>query len=153
MTITLRIVRKSLIGAFLLIALIADWTILAPTAPAQYSATDLASALSATSAGSAINSGVFGTSIPSIGSGNANPLTPNPSLLAVPPFGTAPPTVDFYVGLPNTPASLIYAWNFGDGAESYLPAQPYMLHVYQNPGRYMCEVELLTAQGLSQQSR
>lgn len=74
---------------------------------------------------------------------------PNASLLAVPAFGTAPLTVDFYVGLANTPGPLIYQWNFGDGAEVLLPASPYMLHVYQHPGTYLCELELTTPQGVS----
>ena len=142
------LVRKTVIGAFLLIALMGEWTILATTASAQFSATGPVSAPSAISAGSAISFGVFGTPTPSIGSGNPNPVPPNPSLLAVPLVGTAPLTVDFYVGLPNPPASLIYAWNFGDGAGSFLPAEPYMLHVYQNPGTYLCEVQLVTAQGI-----
>jgi PKD repeat protein len=76
-------------------------------------------------------------------------VLPNASLLAVPVVGTAPLTVDFYIGLPNTPGSLLYEWNFGDGAESFLPAEPYMLHVYQNPGTYICELELVTPQVIS----
>jgi hypothetical protein len=74
---------------------------------------------------------------------------PNPSLLAVPAFGSAPLTVDFYVGLANTPGPLIYQWNFGDGAEALVPANPYALHVYQHPGTYLCELELTTPQGIS----
>jgi hypothetical protein len=44
--------------------------------------------------------------------------------LAVPIVGNAPLTVDFFIGLANTPGSLLYEWNFGDGAESFLPAEP-----------------------------
>ena len=141
----LRIIRKTAIGVFLLMALIVESTILATDASAQGFATDPASSSTPSSAASAINSGVSEFSTLPIEPGN--PVPPNPSLLAVPVVGTAPLTVDFYVGLPNTPGSLIYAWNFGDGAASYLPAQPYMLHVYQNPGTYLCELELVTAQG------
>jgi PKD repeat protein len=45
--------------------------------------------------------------------------------------------------------SLIYEWNFGDSVESFLPADPYMIHVYQHPGIYTCELELTNAQGQS----
>ena len=86
---------------------------------------------------------------PPIGTSNPSQAAPNASLLAVPVVGTAPLTVDFYVGLANTPGSLLDEWNFGDGAELFLPAQPYMLHVYQHPGTYMCELELVTAQGIT----
>ena len=141
----LRIIRKAAIGVLLLMALCAESTILAMAASSQGFATDPASAPTPTSAGSAINSGVSGASTLPIGP--SNPVPPNPSLLAVPVIGTAPLTVDFYVGLPNTPGSLIYAWNFGDGAAAYLPSQPFMLHVYQNPGTYLCELELVTVQG------
>lgn len=139
------IIRKTATALFLLMALIAQSTILATAASAQANANDPASSSTPSSAASAINSDVSGASTVPIGPGNQVP--PNPNLLAVPVIGTAPLTVDFYVGLPNTPASLIYAWNFGDGAAAYLPSQPYMLHVYQNPGTYLCELELVTAQG------
>jgi PKD repeat protein len=130
-------------------ALMAGLTILVTAASAQDYATGPASSPSPSSAGSAINSGASGTSIPPIGAGNPSQPQPNASLLAVPVVGTAPLTVDFYVGLANTSGSLLYEWNFGDGAESFLPAEPYMLHVYQNPGKYMCELELVTPQGIS----
>jgi PKD repeat protein len=149
MTMDLHIVRKTVIGVFLLMRLMAEFTILATPASAQDYATGPASAPSPISAGSAINSGASGTSIPQIGDVNPSQVPPNASLLAVPAVGTAPLTVDFYVGLANTPGSLLYEWNFGDGAESFLPAEPYMLHVYQNPGAYMCELELVTPQGIS----
>ena len=148
MTMDLHIIRKTVIGVFLLIALTAALTMLATAAFAQVYATGPASAPSPISAGSAINSAASGTPTP-IGSGNPNQVPPNPNLLAVPVVGTAPLTVNFYVGLPNTPSSLLYEWNFGDGAESFLPAEPYMLHVYQNPGTYKCELELVTPQGIS----
>jgi PKD domain len=141
MTMNLHIVHKIVIGLFLLIALMAEG------ASAQNYATGPASPPSTISSGSASDSGASGRSIPPIGSVTPNTVPPNPNLLAVPLVGTAPLTVDFYIGLPNVSASLIYAWNFGDGIESYLPAEPYILHVYQNPGTYMCEVELVTAQG------
>jgi PKD repeat protein len=149
MTMNLNIVRKTVIGVFLLMALMAELTILATAASVQDYATGPASAPSPISAGSAINSGASGTSIPPIGAINPSQVPPNASLLAVPVVGTAPLTVDFYVGLANPPGSLLYEWNFGDGAESFLPAEPCMLHVYQNPGTYMSELELVTPQGIS----
>jgi PKD repeat protein len=149
MTIDMHIVRKIVIGIFLSLALVAELTILAMATSAQVYATGPASAPSPISAGSAINSAASGTSIPPIGGVKPSQAPPNPSLLAVPVVGTAPLTVDFYVGLANTPDSLVYEWNFGDGAESFLPAEPYMLHVYQNPGTYICELELVTPQGIS----
>jgi hypothetical protein len=91
------------IGVFLSIALLAELTILATVTSAQDYATGPASAPSPISAGSAINSGASGTSNPAIGSVNPSQVPPNPSLLAVPIVGTAPLTVDFYIGLPNTP--------------------------------------------------
>src|SRR5713226_9084722 len=119
MRMDLHIVRKTVIGVLLLMALMADLTVLA-TASAQDYTTGPASAPSPISTGSAINSGASGTSIPPIGAVKPSEVPPNPSLLAVPVVGTAPLTVDFYVGLVNTPGSLLYEWNFGDGAESFL---------------------------------
>jgi len=149
MTIDMHIVRKIVIGVFLSMAPMAELTILATAAPAQDYATGPASAPSPISAGSAINSGASGTSNPPIGAVNPSQVPPNPSLLAVPIVGTAPLTVDFYIGLPNTSGSILYEWNFGDGAESFLPAEPYMLHVYQNPGTYVCQLELVSPRGVS----
>jgi PKD repeat protein len=149
MTIDMHIVGKIVIGIFLSLALVAELTILATAISAQDYATAPASAPAPISPGSAINSGASGTSIRPIGCVTPSQAPPNPSLLAVPVVGTAPLTVDFYVGLAKTPDSLVYEWNFGDGAESFLPAEPYMLHVYQNPGTYICELELVTPQGIS----
>ena len=143
------IARKTLISAFLLMALMAELSILTTVSSAQDYTTGPASVLSPISAGSAINSGASETSIPPIGTVNPTQAPPNASLLAVPVVGTAPLTIDFYVGVANTPGPLLYEWNFGDGAESFLPAEPYMLHVYQNPGTYMCELELVTPHGSS----
>jgi PKD repeat protein len=143
MTMNVHILRKTVIGVFFLMALMAE------AVSAQNYATGLASAPSPISGGSAINSGASGTSPPPIGIGNPNQAPPNASLLAVPVVGTAPLTVDFYVGSANTPGALIYEWNFGDSVESFLPADPYMLHVYQHPGIYTCELELINAQGQS----
>ena len=150
MTIDMHIVRKIVIGIFLSLALVAELTILATAISAQDYATGPASAPSPISAGKCdqfwrlrnVDSADWIPSHPS-------QAPPNASLLAVPVVGTAPLTVDFYVGLANTPDSLVYEWNFGDGAESFLPAEPYMLHVYQNPGTYICELELVTPQGIS----
>jgi PKD repeat protein len=143
------IARKTLISAFLLMALMAELTILATAISAQDHATAPASAPFAVSPGSTINSGASGTSISPIGAVKPSQVPPSPSLLAVPVVGAAPLTVDFSVGLANTSGSLLYEWNFGDGAASFLPAEPYMLHVYQNPGTYICELELVTPQGIS----
>ena len=143
MTLNVHIVRKTVIGVFLLMALMAE------AVSAQNYATGLASAPSPISGGSAINSGASGTSTPPIGIGNPNQAPPNASLLAVPVVGTAPLTVDFYVASANPQGSLIYEWNFGDSVESFLPADPYMIHVYQHPGIYTCELELINAQGQS----
>jgi hypothetical protein len=144
MTIDLDIVRKIVIGVFLSIALLAELTILATATSAQDYAPGPASARSPISAGSPINSAASGASNPPIGAIKPGQVPPDRSLLAVPVVGTAPLTVDFYIGLPNTPGSILYEWNFGDGAESFLPGEPYMLHVYQNPGTYVCELELVT---------
>ena len=133
-------------SVFLLMALIVELTVFTTATSAQNYATGPTSPPTAISARRASDSGAPGTSIPPIGSVTPNTVPPNPNLLAVSLVGTAPLTVDFYVGLPNVSGSLIYAWNFGDGMECYLPAEPYILHVYQNPGTYMCEVELVTAQ-------
>ena len=143
MTMNVHIVRKTVIVVFILMALTAE------AVSAQNYATGLASGPSPISGGSAINSGASETSTPPIGIGNPNQAPPNASLLAVPVVGTAPLTVDFYVGSANTHGSLIYEWNFGDSVESLLPADPYMIHVYQHPGIYTCEVELINAQGQS----
>jgi PKD repeat protein len=149
MTIDMHIVRKIVIGVLLSMALMAELTILATATSAQDYATGPGSALSSISAGSAINSGASGTSNPPIGAVNPSQVPPNASLLAEPVVGNAPLTVDFYIGLANTPGSILYEWNFGDGAEAFLPAEPYMLHVYKNPGTYICQLELVTPQGIS----
>ena len=149
MTMDLHIVRKTSIGAFLLMALLGELTILTTASSAQDYTTGPTSVRSPISDGSAINSGASGTSIAPIGASHPSQVPPNMTLLAVPVAGAAPLTVDFYVGSANTPGSLLYEWNFGDGAESFLPAEPYMLHVYQNPGTYICELELVTPQRIS----
>jgi PKD repeat protein len=165
MTMNVHIVRKTLICSILLFVLAVELSLFATAASAQNYGTGLASApcssvtANAMSFGayntpscgtySAPSLGTYGTPTPPIGTSNPSQTVPNASLLAVPVFGTAPLTVDFYVGLANTPGSLVYEWDFGDGAESFLPAQPYMLHVYQYPGIYTCELELTNAQGQS----
>jgi hypothetical protein len=103
MTMDLHIVRKIVIGVFLLMGLMAELTIVATAASAQDCATGPASAPSPISAGSATNSAVSGTSTPPIGFGNPIPEPPNANLLAVPVVGTAPLTVDFYVGTTKYP--------------------------------------------------
>ena len=166
---SLHIVRKVLTCAILLIVLPVELTLFATAASAQSYGTAPASAPNCPAAANPMNNtpgfgtydmpgcgtyntpgfGPFETPTPPIGTSNPSRAAPNASLLAVPVFGKAPLTVDFYVGLANTPGSLVDGWDFGDGAESFLPAQPYMLHVYQHPGTYTCELELITAQGVT----
>jgi hypothetical protein len=55
------------------------------------------------------------------------------TLLGVPVYGTAPLTVDVYVGIGNLKGSLVYRWNFGGGALSLLPVGVYMMHLYRHP--------------------
>jgi PKD repeat protein len=162
MITSLHIVRKVLTCAILLIVLPVELTLFATVASAQNYGTAPASApycANAMSFGTYNRLGCGTHNMPSFGTdeapfapiGTSNPsqAAPNASLLAVPVFGKAPLTVDFYVGLANTPGSLVDGWDFGDGTESFLPAQPYMLHVYQHPGTYTCELELITAQGVT----
>jgi PKD repeat protein len=73
----------------------------------------------------------------------------NATLLAQPIYGAAPLTVDFHVSLANPQSSLVYQWDFGDGAVSSLPSGAYIPHVYQRPGTYLCSVSLMNAQGIS----
>ena len=73
----------------------------------------------------------------------------NAILLAQPIYGAAPLTVDFSVSLPNPQSSLVYQWEFGDGAVSSLPSGAYIPHVYQRPGTYLCSLTLRNAQGIS----
>jgi PKD repeat protein len=149
MKIDMHVVRKMVIGVFLSMALMAELPILATATSAQDYASVPASASSPISAGSPINSAASGTSnLPIVAVSPSQP-PPTASILAVPVVGNAPLTVDFFIGLASTPGSLLYEWNFGDGAETFLPAQPYMLHVYQNPGTYICELELVTPRGIS----
>jgi PKD repeat protein len=149
MKIDMHVVRKIVIGVFLSMALMAELPRLATATSAQDYASDPASASPPISAGSPINSAASGTSNLPIGTVNPSQAPPNASILAVPVVGNAPLTVDFFIGLASTPGSFLYEWNFGDGAEAFLPAEPYMLHVYQNPGSYICELELVTPRGIS----
>ena len=151
------IIRKALTCAFLLIVLAAELTLFATTASAQNYRTDMASTPHSIATPNAMGFGTynmpsFGTSgVPTLPLGTTNPseAAPNASLLAVPVFGTAPLTVDFYVGLANTTGSILDEWIFGDGAVVFLPRQPYMLHVYQHPGTYTCELGLINAQEIT----
>jgi PKD domain len=149
MKIDMHVVPKILIAVFLSMALLAELPIFATATSAQDYASGPASAPSPISAGSPINSAASGASNLPIGAVNSNRATLNVSMLAVPVVGNAPLTVDFFIGLASTPGSFLYEWNFGDGAEAFLPAEPYMLHVYQNPGTYICELELVTPRGIS----
>jgi hypothetical protein len=171
--------RKALICISLLIALTVELTIFRAAASAQNYGTGLLPPPSAGSAGNATVPsdsatptqpsqlseasdatqmettavpGDPGTTIPpSLPStaGNAAQMGVTATLLGVPVNGTAPLTVGFYVGVANFRGSLAYQWNFGDGAESLLPAGVFMLHVYQHPGTYLCELNLTTLQGNS----
>ena|SRR5271170_6607446 len=151
------IVRKALTFAILLMLMAAELTLFATTASAQNYETGMASAPDSSATANPIGSGTYnppsfetyGMPTPPSNASNPNEAAPNASLLAVPVFGTAPLTVDFYVGLANTPGSILDEWIFGDGAEIFLPAQPFMLHVYQNPGTYTCELGLVNAQGMT----
>ena len=157
MITSLHIVRKALTCAFLLVVLAAEITLFATTASAQNYGTAMASVpySSATANPMSLGTynppsfGMYGMPTPPTISSNPSQAVPNASLLAVPVVGTAPLTVDFYVGLANTPGSLLDEWIFGDGVELFLPAQPFMLHVYQHPGTYTCELGLINAQGVT----
>ena len=48
----------------------------------------------------------------------------NAPLLAEPVYGVAPLTVDFHPGLANPQSSLVYQWDFGDGAGPRCPQGP-----------------------------
>lgn len=149
----LHVIRKALLCVSLLIALTAELTIFAPAACAQNYGAGPAAAFSPSPVGNAMSSDAYGTPAaeptPAGTASNAGQTPPNASLLAVPVNGPAPLTVDFYVGLANTPGPLVYQWNFGDGAVSLLPTGVYTLHVYQHPGTYLCSLELTNARGLS----
>jgi PKD repeat protein len=149
MKIDIHVVRRIVVKAFLSIAVMAGLTILATATSAQDDASAPASAPPLISVGSPNNSAASEASNLPIGAVSPSHATPNVSMLAVPVVGNAPLTVDFFIGLTNTSGSLLYEWNFGDGAEAFLPAEPYMLHVYQNPGTYLCELELVTPRGIS----
>jgi PKD repeat protein len=157
MITSLHIVRKALTCAFLLIVMAAEFTLFAASASAQNYGTGMASAPNSSATANPMSLGMYnppsfgmyGMPIPPIRSSNPSQAAPNASLLAVPVVGTAPLTVDFYVGIANTSGSLLDEWIFGDGVELFLPAQPFMLHVYQNPGTYKCELGLVNAQGVT----
>lgn len=171
--------RKALICISLLIALTVELTIFGAAAFAQNYGTGLLPPPSAGSAGNvtvpsdsatptqpsqpseasdvtqmgttAVPSDPGTTMQPSLPStaGIATQLGITATLLAVPVYGRGPLTVDFYVGLANPHGSLVYQWNFGDGAVSVMQASVYLLHVYQHPGTYLCSLSLTSAQGLT----
>jgi PKD repeat protein len=82
----------------------------------------------------AMSPGTYATPSPLIGASNPSQAPPNASLLDVPAYGTAPLTVDFYVGIANPRGPLVYEWNFGDGTVSLMPGGPYMLTSTSIPG-------------------
>jgi len=168
--------RKTLICISLLIPLTVELTILGATAFGQNYGTGLPPPTSAGSAGNvtvpgdsatptqpseASDANQMGTTAvpsdpgttmqPSLPSeaGIATKLGITATLLAVPVYGMGPLTVAFYVGLATPHGSLVYQWNFGDGAVSVMQASVYMLHVYQQPGTYLCSLSLTSAQGLT----
>jgi PKD repeat protein len=157
MIINLHIGRRALSCATLLIALVAEVSLFKTSASAQSYETGMPSAPYSSATVNPLSFGTYdtpsfgtyGMPIPPIETSNPSQAAPNASLLAVPVVGTAPLTVDFYVGTANTPGSLLDEWIFGDGAELFLPAQPYMLHVYQHPGTYTCELGLINAEGIT----
>jgi PKD repeat protein len=152
-----QIVRKAFAAATLLIVLAAASIFFATDASAQSYEPGMASSPYSGATPNAMNVvtgnppefGPYGAPTPPTGASSPSVTVPNASLLAVPVVGTAPLTVDFYVGSANTPGSLLDEWIFGDGAELFLPAQPFMLHVYQHPGIYTCELGLINAQGMT----
>jgi PKD repeat protein len=141
--------RRALIWVFLLIVLTAELTIPGAIAYAQNYVTGSASAPLPSPSGNAMSLGAYGAPSPPIGASNSSQAPPIAGLLEVPAYGTAPLTVDFYVGLASPHGPLVYQWNFGDGAVSLMPAGAYMLHVYQHPGTYLCSLNLTAAQGKS----
>jgi hypothetical protein len=155
MITSLHIIRKALTCAFLPLVLAAELTLFATTTLAQNDGSGMASAPyskpNAMSFGTSDipSVGTYGVPTPQIRASAPSQAATSVSLLAVPVIGTAPLTVDFHVGLANTPGALFDEWIFGDGAELFLPAQPYMLHVYQHPGTYICELGLINAQGIA----
>src|ERR1700678_3419660 len=157
MITSLHIVRRASTRAFLLIVLAAELTLFATTASAQNYGTGMASAPYSSAPANPMSFGTYNTpgfgtyGMPTspIRASSPSQAAPNASLLAVPVVGTAPLTVDFYVGLAKTAGSLEDEWVFGDGVEIFLPPQPFMLHVYQNPGTYTCELGLINAQGIT----
>lgn len=156
MITTPHIVRMTFTYAVLLIVLAAELTFATGAAAQNYGAgmapaPDPGASTDAMSLGTynTPSLGTYGSPTPPLPAINPSQAVPNASLLAVPVVGTAPLTVDFYVGVANTPGSILDEWIFGDGAEQFLPAQPFMLHVYQHPGTYTCELGLINAQGIT----
>ena len=178
MIANVQIGRKALICISLLIALTVELTIFGAATFAQNYATGLLPPPSAGTAGNATlpsdsatptqpsqpseasDATQMGTTaVPSDPGTTMQPSLPSTAgiatqgitatLLAVPVYGRGPLTVDFYVGLANRQGSLVYEWNFGDGAVSVMQASVYMLHVYQHPGTYVCSLNLTSAQGFS----
>jgi PKD repeat protein len=156
MITTLHSVRRALTCAVFLIMLAAELTLFVTGVSAQSYGTGMASTRYSSATANAMGFGAYNTPTgmykmptPPIRTSNPSQAAPNASLLAVPLVGTAPLTVDFFVGLANSPGSLVDEWIFGDGEELFLPAQPFMLHVYQNPGTYTCELGLVNAQGIA----
>jgi hypothetical protein len=71
------------------------------------------------------------------------------SMIASPPYGSAPLRVGFFV-LARDPEGLgflTYSWNFGDGTVSSLPPEMYIFHTYHKPGSYVCELTTTTVDG------
>lgn len=73
------------------------------------------------------------------------------TIIAVPPAGTAPLTVGFFVTAndPDNVGLLTFHWNFGDGTVSSLPPELYIPHRYTKPGNYVCTLTVTSADGRS----
>src|ERR1700677_418221 len=108
----LHIVRTAATSAILLIVLAAEMTLFARTASGQNYGTGMASAPDSSATANPMSFSTYNS--PRLGTSNPSQAAPNASLLAVPVVGTAPLTVDFYVGLANTSGSLEDEWVFGD---------------------------------------
>jgi PKD repeat protein len=74
-----------------------------------------------------------GASASVMGAGGAAQQEINATLFGDSEYGSAPLTVDFMVILTNSPASMVYQWNFGDGSVSSLPATTVIPHVTSTP--------------------
>ena len=66
------------------------------------------------------------------------------ALTATPDYGPAPLQVQFDVAFADGDAPFSYKWDFGDGIES-TTQNP--IHIYENPGGYLTQLELVDRDG------